>query len=61
MQIVLVNNKRGGVDTFMESLFEGDLVYILVNKSHVKNITLERYHPNSKVQVWILIFLFPFG
>ena len=63
--VFLVNNKRGGVDTFLEQLCRDTEVELLVNKGHFKNIDLKKIGEGSKVSAFseladIIIFFFPF-
>ena len=64
-EVYLVNNKRGGVDTFLEQLCGNTKIKLLVNKGHLKNVDLKKFGEASEVSAFsemadIITGLFPF-
>ena len=64
-EVYLVNNKRGGVDTFLEQLCGNTKIQLSVNIGHLKNVDLKKFGEGSKVSAFseiadIIMGLFPF-
>jgi len=48
-EVFLVNNKRGGVDTFLEQLCSVSRIRLSVNKGHFNHVNLDKFGVGSQV------------
>ena len=48
-EVYLVNNKRGGVDTFLEQLCSNTKIHLTVNKGHLPNVDLKKFGADSNI------------